>query len=305
MRRRYYDATPWPPPPWSSSPRARDPDALRAPQGPAPDLRAADDPLAGARRARRGRERVVVVDNPERRLAEHLPDGVEVAIQEQPLGTGDAVKAAHGVIDPAPPVVVINGDMPLITAEAIAGLSQAHETPARPRRWPRWSSTTRRATGAWSATPRATSSAWSRPRRPATRPRRSSRSARSTRACTCSTAARCSTRSPRLDADNAQGELYLPDVLPRPARGRDGGQAIRSADPELALGVNDRVDLAHVTRARPAAHPRAHQRAGVTIVDPASTLIEADVTIGADTDDRALDVPARRDPDRRGCSSGR
>jgi bifunctional UDP-N-acetylglucosamine pyrophosphorylase/glucosamine-1-phosphate N-acetyltransferase len=55
-------------------------------------------PVAAARDA--GAGRVVVVDNPRRRLEEHLPDGVELAIQEEPLGTGDAVAAAAGLIDP-------------------------------------------------------------------------------------------------------------------------------------------------------------------------------------------------------------
>jgi bifunctional UDP-N-acetylglucosamine pyrophosphorylase/glucosamine-1-phosphate N-acetyltransferase len=74
-----------------------------------------------------GAEVVVVVDNPERRLAEHLPDGVEVAIQEAPRGTGDAVAAAAAHIDPKATVVVINGDVPLLTGEAIQRLVEAHE----------------------------------------------------------------------------------------------------------------------------------------------------------------------------------
>jgi bifunctional UDP-N-acetylglucosamine pyrophosphorylase / glucosamine-1-phosphate N-acetyltransferase len=49
-------------------------------------------PVAAAHEA--GAARVVVVDNPKRRLEEHLPAGVEVAVQERPLGTGDAVAAA-------------------------------------------------------------------------------------------------------------------------------------------------------------------------------------------------------------------
>ena len=82
-------------------------------------------PLLAARAA--GAERVVVVDNPKRQLAEHLPGDVEVAIQEHPRGTGDAVTAATGAIDPAAPVLIVNGDMPLITGEAIAALVAAHE----------------------------------------------------------------------------------------------------------------------------------------------------------------------------------
>ena len=41
-----------------------------------------------------GRGKVVVVDSPERRLEAALPDGVVLAVQEQPLGTADAVRAA-------------------------------------------------------------------------------------------------------------------------------------------------------------------------------------------------------------------
>jgi bifunctional UDP-N-acetylglucosamine pyrophosphorylase / glucosamine-1-phosphate N-acetyltransferase len=60
-------------------------------------------------------------------------------------------------------------------------------------------------------------------------------------------------------------------------------QAYPLADPDLALGVNDRVDLADVTRLAQQRIHRAHQRNGVTIVDPASTTIDAGVTIGRDT----------------------
>ncbi len=49
------------------------------------------------------------------------------------------------------------------------------------------------------------------------------------------------------------------------------------------LGVNDRVELARVRALAQARIHQAHMRAGVTIVDPASTLIDASVTIGPDT----------------------
>src|SRR4051794_8238798 len=82
-------------------------------------------PVTAAREA--GAGTIVVVDNPKRRLAEHLPEGVEVAIQAEPRGTGDAVAAATSHIDPDATVVVINGDVPMLTAEAIRGLVEAHE----------------------------------------------------------------------------------------------------------------------------------------------------------------------------------
>ena len=61
-----------------------------------------------------------------------------------------------------------------------------------------------------------------------------------------------------LRADNAQGELYLPDVLPLL---RADGKAIGAhvvTDPALTLGVNTRVELAQVRRlAQRADPPRA------------------------------------------------
>jgi bifunctional UDP-N-acetylglucosamine pyrophosphorylase/glucosamine-1-phosphate N-acetyltransferase len=84
-------------------------------------------------------------------------------------------------------------------------------------------------------------------------------------------------------SDNAQGELYLPDVLPI-LRGR--GRVVRAHlvdDPALALGVNDRGDLAKVRAEAQRRILAVHMAAGVTIVDPGSTVIDEGVEIGADT----------------------
>jgi bifunctional UDP-N-acetylglucosamine pyrophosphorylase/glucosamine-1-phosphate N-acetyltransferase len=86
-----------------------------------------------------------------------------------------------------------------------------------------------------------------------------------------------------LTADNAQGELYLPDVLPHL---RAEGKAVAAhvvTDPALTLGVNTRAELAAARRLAQARIHREHMLAGVTIVDPASTVIEAGVEIGRDT----------------------
>jgi bifunctional UDP-N-acetylglucosamine pyrophosphorylase / glucosamine-1-phosphate N-acetyltransferase len=88
---------------------------------------------------------------------------------------------------------------------------------------------------------------------------------------------------PSLTAENAQGELYLPQVL---GILRLGGQAVAAhmlGDESLVLGVNDLVALARVRRlAQRAIHER-HMRAGVSILDPEATVIDIDVEIGQDT----------------------
>jgi bifunctional UDP-N-acetylglucosamine pyrophosphorylase/glucosamine-1-phosphate N-acetyltransferase len=87
----------------------------------------------------------------------------------------------------------------------------------------------------------------------------------------------------QVGADNAQGEHYLPDVLPiLRAHERTVG-AFELTDPEELLGINDRVQLADVAAV---AQRQIHERlmlSGVTIVNPAATVIDAGVAIGQDT----------------------
>jgi bifunctional UDP-N-acetylglucosamine pyrophosphorylase/glucosamine-1-phosphate N-acetyltransferase len=85
----------------------------------------------------------------------------------------------------------------------------------------------------------------------------------------------------RLSTDNVQGEEYLPDVIGIfVAEGRR--VAAVTADPSETAGVNDRVQLASAHRAYNNRLLEAHMRAGVTVVDPASTWVDATVTIDAD-----------------------
>jgi bifunctional UDP-N-acetylglucosamine pyrophosphorylase/glucosamine-1-phosphate N-acetyltransferase len=87
----------------------------------------------------------------------------------------------------------------------------------------------------------------------------------------------------RLKSDNAQGELYLTDVISI-VRG-DGGivRAHHIDDSALVAGVNDRVQLAEIGAELNRRIVAGHQRAGVTVIDPATTWIDADVTVGRDT----------------------
>lgn len=86
----------------------------------------------------------------------------------------------------------------------------------------------------------------------------------------------------RLESDNSQGELYLTDALEIIGR-RSRAVTYRLKNLEEANLVNDR---AHLARAEEILRRRildAHMRAGVTVRDPASTHIEATVEIGRDT----------------------
>ncbi len=230
-----------------------------------------------------GAGRVVVVDSPARAIEPVLPDGIELAIQAQSDGTGGAVRAASELIDPAAPVVILSGDVPLVSPEAIAELVQAH------------SDSGAAATMATAVLDDPTG--YGRVVRDADG---SVARVVETKKPGDAAAAELEIREvnsgiyvfsgaellgvlPRLTAENAQREFYLPQTLDLL---RSDGALVAAHvvdDERLMLGVNDRVALAHVRALAQRSIAERHMRDGVTIVDPASTVIDVDVTIGQDT----------------------
>ena len=86
----------------------------------------------------------------------------------------------------------------------------------------------------------------------------------------------------RVGTDNSQGEKYLTDVV---AVARTAGRPVRAhvvEDLWQTEGVNDRVQLATLGRELNRRVCERHMRAGVTIVDPATTWVDVDVSIGRD-----------------------
>lgn len=87
----------------------------------------------------------------------------------------------------------------------------------------------------------------------------------------------------RVTNENAQGEYYLTDVIGLFRAAGEVVQGYCTNDLAEAIGVNDRVALAEAEQLMRARINRQHLINGVTLIDPASTYIEAGVTIGADT----------------------
>ncbi|HXI03635.1 MAG TPA: bifunctional UDP-N-acetylglucosamine diphosphorylase/glucosamine-1-phosphate N-acetyltransferase GlmU, partial [Candidatus Saccharimonadales bacterium] len=82
---------------------------------------------------------------------------------------------------------------------------------------------------------------------------------------------------------NAQREFYLPDLVPvLRARGRRV-QALRHLNSVEVLGINTRADLAAVLSAYYRRRAEELMASGVTIVDPASAWVDAEVRVGRDT----------------------
>ncbi|QJW35959.1 bifunctional UDP-N-acetylglucosamine diphosphorylase/glucosamine-1-phosphate N-acetyltransferase GlmU [Cellulosimicrobium protaetiae] len=85
-----------------------------------------------------------------------------------------------------------------------------------------------------------------------------------------------------LGRDNAQGEVYLTDVVAA-ARAEGGSvRALVSADPTIVEGVNDRVQLATLRAELNRRILEDWMREGVTVVDPTSTWVDVDVELARD-----------------------
>jgi bifunctional UDP-N-acetylglucosamine pyrophosphorylase/glucosamine-1-phosphate N-acetyltransferase len=236
-------------------------------------------PVAAARAA--GAGRIVVVEGPGRPLQSTLDGEVTTAVQEQPLGTADAVKAAASHIDPASTVIVLNGDHPLITAETLAGLADAH---ARSGAAATLASAVLEDPSGYGRVVRAPDGTVERvveTKAPGDATELELHIREISTGIYAFEGAALLAALDEVRPHNVQGELYLPDVLPV-LRARERTVAAHEIDDTSALGVNDRAQLAAV---RAIAQRRIHERhmlAGVTIVDPATTVIDVEVQIGQD-----------------------
>ena len=86
-----------------------------------------------------------------------------------------------------------------------------------------------------------------------------------------------------LRPNNAQGELYLTDVIAMLNAAGEKVAAVVSPDPDVVLGVNTRVELAEVAAKMRSRLLHDLMLSGVTVEDPLTTFVDADVRVGQDT----------------------
>lgn len=207
-------------------------------------------------------------------------EGVEIAVQERALGTGDAVRSARGALDGADEVLVLSGDTPLLTAQLLSDLVDVHRRSGAaatvlsfvPEDTRTYGRIVRDDDGALVAIVEAAD---------ATDEQLAIREANSSIYVFQGDAL-----WPALDGlspANAQGELYLTDAV-REIVDKGLRVAVHVApDPDETEGVNTRVELAAAGAALRDRINREHMLAGVTIVDPVSTWIDPTVTLEPDT----------------------
>ncbi|OBI94869.1 bifunctional UDP-N-acetylglucosamine diphosphorylase/glucosamine-1-phosphate N-acetyltransferase GlmU [Mycobacterium asiaticum] len=219
-------------------------------------------------------------------LADDLGRAIEVALQDRPLGTGHAALCGLSALpdDYAGIVVVAAGDTPLLDADTLADLIATHSSahPAGqagvtlltttlddPHGYGRILRTQDNEVTAIVEQADATAS------------QRGIREV-NTGVYAFDIGVLRSALS-RLSANNAQQELYLTDVIAIARRDGHTVSALHVDDSALVAGVNNRVQLAELGAELNRRIVAAHQLAGVTVVDPATTWIDVDVTIGRDT----------------------
>ena len=277
--------------------RARHPHALGDAEAPASAARPAHGRLGHRGRARRRRASRSSSSRRRRRVT--ASTGSRSRCRSEPLGTGDAVRAAR--------------DEARARRTGTCSCSPATRRCSRRTSLRELVETHRRERAAATVLsfeppdPRAYGRARPRRRRPArahrrgvpTRRRTSSSSARSTPRSTSSRPRSCGPRSSGCEPQNAQGELYLTDaigflVAATASRSRSTSPPIRRE----AEGVNTRVELAAAAAALRDRINEAHMLAGVTIVDPQSTWIDAGVEIEPDVTIHPFTVIRGRRQDR-------
>lgn len=215
-------------------------------------------------------------------LSGHLGRRIEVAVQDQQLGTGHAALCGLSALpaDFTGTVVVTSGDIPLLDADTLAALVAAHRE--------------QRACVTVLTTTVPDATGYGRILRTqdgeviaiveetdATPQQRAIREINSGIYAFDIDALRSALS--RLSSNNAQHELYLTDVI---AIVRADGRVVHANhvdDAALVAGVNDRVQLSELAAELNRRIVAGHQRAGVTVLDPASTWIDVDVTVGRDT----------------------
>jgi bifunctional UDP-N-acetylglucosamine pyrophosphorylase/glucosamine-1-phosphate N-acetyltransferase len=231
--------------------------------------------LASAREL--GADPLVVVSAP---ATADAFDGLEVAVQEEPRGTGDAVLSARNALEGrAEDVVVLSGDTPLLTPRLLRDLVETHRRedawatvlsfePEDPRHYGR---VLRGGDGRLAAIVEAGDAT---PEQLEVREVNSS--------IYVFRAERLWPILDRLAPHNVQGELYLTDTVSLLVS--DGGRVAvhKGGDPMETEGVNTRAELAAAAAALRDRINQEHMLAGVTIVDPQTTWIDAEAVLEPD-----------------------
>ncbi len=225
---------------------------------------------------------VVVVGHQTEQVRAHLKPrpGIKFALQEPQLGTGHALLQAEPHLEgKTGTVLLLSGDVPLLRAETVGALLSHHantraaatiltSTVARPDGYGR----VVRKDGSISAIVE---------HKDASAEERSITEINS--GVYAFDLAPLFEALRRVGSSNAQGEFYLPDLVKVFRNLGLPVETVSLQDAREILGVNSRKELAEVSAILRDRKNDELMASGVTVVDPATTWVEADVVVGLDT----------------------
>jgi len=202
---------------------------------------------------------------------------IRFALQAEQRGSADAVKSARPeLVDQAGPILIVNGDVPLLRVETLRALVDEHRKS--------------KALLTISTAPFPDPTGYGRVLRASGRILRvveeKDASSKQKKICECNAGIYVADSNflwdalTKIRADNAQAELYLTDLVELAARKKKVGSHLIAA--EEAAGVNDRAELAACAKVLQGRINTGWMKAGVTLMDPDSAYIAEDVEIGSD-----------------------
>ncbi len=220
---------------------------------------------------------LVVVVAPD---AVHAFSGVDVAVQQQPLGTGDSLRAARTQVEGAKELLVVSGDHPRLSSDLLRQLVDEHRVSGAAATVLSFEPPDPRAYG------RIVRDGDGRLRQivehaDADEAQRALREVNSS--IYVFEADKLWPALERIEPVNAQGELYLTDAVRLLVEGGEEVGVFMAPDAEEVEGVNTRAELADAAAFLRARVNNDHMLAGVTIVDPQTTWIDPEVELEADS----------------------
>jgi bifunctional UDP-N-acetylglucosamine pyrophosphorylase/glucosamine-1-phosphate N-acetyltransferase len=222
-------------------------------------------------------ENIIAVASPD--LEDPLEQfDIRVVVQEPQNGTGHAAQLALEQLAGDGQALIVNGDMPLLPAELLRAVVELRERT--------------KASLAMLTTHMPVSTTFGRIVRKGGRPVRIVEHTDATprellitevnAGVYCFAVPALRAYLLRLHASNAQKELYLTDCIELAVKSRDLVEAAVSKNPRNVLGVNTMAELAIARRVMQRRILREHMLAGVSIIDPLTTYVDADVDLAPD-----------------------
>jgi len=222
---------------------------------------------------------VVVVGHEADAVRQAIGGDVQYAVQDDQRGTGHAAMQAMRLIERTH-VLILPGDTPLITPEALRALMTSHQESGA-------AATLLTAVldepGSYGRVVRGPDGGVERIVEAHDAPAEVLAANEVATSIYCFKAPLLRECLVELRTDNVQGEYYLTDTIGILRRKGHAVHAVAAADPRDTLGINTRIELAEAVGVMRRRVLNALMLDGVTVVDPGTTYVDVGVTIGRDT----------------------